>query len=504
MEKITLKINGETDFEVTSPLVMIGRGSDNAISFPEDTNVSRYHARIEQREDGFWLVDQGSSNGTTLNGAPVEGEMLLQDGDTILFGGTSQLGVTIDDGKPAEEEEEADESAESNSVAASTPEETAKSNKTLYLTAGGIVGLAVVFIAVAGIVYFVRSSSGCNATAQIVSPDSGETISEAVDVEVKVTNPQCVQKAVFYVGEKEFASSNSEPFTVSLDPKQLPDDLADGDTYGLKVVLIDKSGARISQSNEIALAFETLEQKPGKTEVTEANTQTPQTPQTPQNPKVGVIDTQTMVTNLLKQFSGGSKYKLDQEFLVEVNKKTSEYVSEGYFARAMPYKDTINEEYVKEQNLDAPFGYVLAMSRSKFNPGKQADGEGLWRISKEVLEQNNFSLADNCGAETLSDPLQKCSTKVSAIYLKYLVLKVFDGDVIYSVSAVGMSPNDAAAFKATLPANREDFWKVIKSAKQREEIVRFFAAGIVAENPQKFGLKKDRPISELYKITIGN
>lgn len=499
MEKITLKINGETDFEVTTPMVTIGRGSDNSIAFPADANVSRYHARIEQREDGFWLVEQGSSNGTTLNGADFDNEILLQDGDSILFGGSSRLDVQIENDEPEEDAEEESEATPAQTTVA--PEE-AKSNKSLYLVAGGVLVLAVVLVASAGTFYWVNSSKKCDATAKIISPESGETINEAVDVEIEVTNAQCVQKAVFLIGGKEFASASESPYRVSLDPKELPDDLSDGDTYGLSVILVDEKGERISQSNNIALAFEVLENKPKEPEIVTQPTQTTQKPV--QTTKVGVIDTQTMVNNLLKQFSGGVKYKPSQEFFVEVNKKTAEYVAEGYSTRAAQYRDTINTAYVFEQNLDAPIGYMLAMSRSKFNAAKQADGEGLWRISKEALEANGFNLAEVCGAETLSDPAQKCSAKVSALYLKSLVLNVFEGDIIYSVAAIGMPPNEAAAFKMTLPQNREDFWKVIKSPKQREEIVRFFAAGIVAENPQRFGLKKDRPISDLYKVAMGN
>ncbi|HRH45025.1 MAG TPA: FHA domain-containing protein [Pyrinomonadaceae bacterium] len=504
MEKITLKINDETDFEVANPMVTIGRGSDNVISFPDDTNVSRYHARIEQREDGFWLVEQGSSNGTTLNGEDFDGEILLQDGDTILFGGSSKLGVQIIDDEAEDDEDDESESSASAVETAPPAAAAAKSNSSLLLVAGGVIGLAVIFVAAAGIYYWATSTSKCDATAKIISPDSGETISEAVDVEIEVKDSsQCVQKAVFVLGEKEFASASAEPYKVTLDPQQFPDDLADGNTYGLKVVLIDTKGQRISQSNEIALAFEVLETKPKEPEITQTQPTEPTTKPV-QTTKVGVIDTQTMVINLLKQFSGTPKYKIDQQFLVEVNKKSAEYVSEGYFARASQYKDTINVEYVSEKDLDAPLGYILAMSRSKFNNQKQGNEEGLWRISKEVLEANGFNLAQVCGTETLSDPSQKCSAKVSALYLKSLVLNVFERDLIYSIVAVGMPPNDAAAFKATLPANREDFWNVIKSPKQREEVVNFFAAGIVAENPQKFGLKKDHPISELYRNLVGN
>lgn len=500
MEKVTLKINGEEDFEVNHPMVTIGRSADNTVSFPADANVSLYHARIEQREDGFWLIDQDSSNGTTLNDEKVDNEILLEDGDTILFGGTSQIVVGIED-EDAEDDEDSDDVT---SAQVAEPQPAAKKNTGLYLMAGGVISLALVFTAVAGGVYLFSAPKKCEATARIISPDSGETLTEAVDVEIEVTNSQCVQKAVFMIGEKEFASAKSEPFQVSLDPKQLPDDLADGNTYGLKVVLIDAKGERISQSNEVALAFETLETKPKEPEIVETPPTNDPTPKPVQTTKVGISDTQTMVTGLLKQFSGKTSYKLDQQFLLEVNKKTAEYVAEGYFTKASQYRDTINVTYVQEQNLEAPLGYILAMSRSKFNPGKQADGEGLWRMSAQILTENGVNLSELCGTETLSDVSQKCSAKVSALYLKALVLNVFENDVIYSIAAIGMPPNEAAAFKATLPANREDFWKHLKSPKQREEVVKFFAAGIVAENPQKFGLKKDRPISELYKITMGN
>jgi hypothetical protein len=38
----------------------------------------------------FWLIDLGSSNGTTLNGEAVRGDKKLNDGDEILLGGTSR------------------------------------------------------------------------------------------------------------------------------------------------------------------------------------------------------------------------------------------------------------------------------------------------------------------------------------------------------------------------------------------------------------------------------
>ena len=183
-----------------------------------------------------------------------------------------------------------------------------------------------------------------------------------------------------------------------------------------------------------------------------------------------------------------------------MQKRTSEFAQEGYFTRAARYRDAINVAFVREQNIDAPLGYLLAMSRSKFDPAKQGSEEGLWRMNTEFVTSNSYN--GMCGNEPISDASQNCAAKAAALYLKAIVYGVFDGDPIYSAAVFGKSPQDAGIWKATLPANRGDVWNAIKTPQEREQLVRFFAAGIVAENPQKFGLKKDRPLSELYRVTM--
>lgn len=503
MPKVTLTINGEENYESNHPLITIGRTSDNNVPIPDDTNISRYHARIEQREDGYWFVDQGSSNGSSVNGNQVESEMLLESGDEILLGGSSRILFETDEVEEEEEEETSGSAGSSSTVgAAETNEEgKTKGSSTMMMVAGTVVGLALVSVAVAGYVFWNSAGSKCAATARIISPESGETLTEATDVEVDVTNSQCVQKVVYLLNGKEVASSSSEPFSVSIDPQQ-HGDLADGGTYKLTVVLIDPKGEIIVQpENGIYMAFETIE-TPTPTPV---QTETPvgkPTPKVTQGKTVSAIETKELGERLINNLLGGNRYRLDPQFWVEVNKKLPEYVSEGYSVRAAKYAEQINFSYVIEQNVDASLGFILAMSRSKFNPVKQGAEEGLWRMSNEFATAN--FLNGMCGTETIGDASQNCAAKASALYQKGIYISVFDRDVIYSVAAFGMSSQEAAEWKASLPADRRDFWKIIKSPKQREEIVRFFAAGIVAENPGRFGLKKDKPLSDLYKITMSN
>ncbi len=63
---------------------VVGRTDDCAIR-NTDSSVSRVHARIECRADGFYVRDLESTNGTFVNNLPVA-DSKLEDGDYIRFG----------------------------------------------------------------------------------------------------------------------------------------------------------------------------------------------------------------------------------------------------------------------------------------------------------------------------------------------------------------------------------------------------------------------------------
>ena len=64
----------------------LGREADNTLSIPEAA-VSRYHARVERRAGGHWIIDNGSTNGTVVNGARVQAHR-LRDHDVVRVGDT--------------------------------------------------------------------------------------------------------------------------------------------------------------------------------------------------------------------------------------------------------------------------------------------------------------------------------------------------------------------------------------------------------------------------------
>ena len=65
---------------------VIGRLPECAVVL-QDPNVSRRHAEIRLRQDAVVLVDLDSTNGTLVNGSPVQ-ESPLVDGDEVTVGET--------------------------------------------------------------------------------------------------------------------------------------------------------------------------------------------------------------------------------------------------------------------------------------------------------------------------------------------------------------------------------------------------------------------------------
>ncbi|HEY2867386.1 MAG TPA: FHA domain-containing protein [Pyrinomonadaceae bacterium] len=519
MPEAKVKFSGR-ECDLGDRLVTAGRSSDNDISFVDDSNVSRYHVEIEPRGNEYWVIDLKSSNGTAVNGEKLTGERLLNDGDKVVLGGSAEMEFTTGADAKAMAGE-----ASTGTAAAPKPRKKADKKKTdepaasggieteaaaasggaksMLIVAGILCCLALLCVVGSAGAYYFSRKSGCKATAEITKPENGDTISNPTQVEVDAKDTGCVAKAVFLLDGTEIAEADGEPYTATIDPNNFPD-LSDGGNHSLQIVLVDQSGKEMPQAKPVLLAFETRAVgKPSPSvEIVAGNTnQQGQQQQSSQGAaSVTLLETQQMTINIVKQFRGGFTYNVsNKQMLQEIQKMIPQYVQEGYFARATQYRDAINVAYVREQNLDATLGFMLAMSRSKFVPTKQGDNEGLWQMSNTFVTSNGYN--GLCGTETLSDPSQNCAAKASALYMKAIVYSVFDGDEVYAAAAFGKSPADAVAWKATLPANRADVWNVIKTAPEREQLVRFFAAAIVTENPQKFGLKNDHPLSELYRVT---
>lgn len=65
----------------------VGRSKEADIQI-DDRYASSLHARVFSRDGRFYAEDMNSTNGTLLNGATLQGEAELIDGDTVQIGDT--------------------------------------------------------------------------------------------------------------------------------------------------------------------------------------------------------------------------------------------------------------------------------------------------------------------------------------------------------------------------------------------------------------------------------
>lgn len=90
-EALLIDLSQKTDREryaLTDKPVMIGRIPAHDVERYDsvviaDATVGRRHAVMDFHDDAFWIQDQGSVNGTFVNGRRIESEHRLQDGDEV-------------------------------------------------------------------------------------------------------------------------------------------------------------------------------------------------------------------------------------------------------------------------------------------------------------------------------------------------------------------------------------------------------------------------------------
>jgi pSer/pThr/pTyr-binding forkhead associated (FHA) protein len=86
---------GSKSIPVDDERMSFGRGSEATFRF-EDDGLSRLNSTIYREGDRVWIVDDNSTNGTYVNGSPAApAGTPLRDGDTIKIGHKTQFTVNI-------------------------------------------------------------------------------------------------------------------------------------------------------------------------------------------------------------------------------------------------------------------------------------------------------------------------------------------------------------------------------------------------------------------------
>ena len=222
------------------------------------------------------------------------------------------------------------------------------------------------------------------------------------------------------------------------------------------------------------------------------------------NADVEAAEIHSMVLQLASQISQKSGYEFGPEFIELIRARSQEYASEKALLAARQYRREINKSF-RDEGLNPLIGYVLAMSRSKFDLASAEKGIGVWQIPAEVARSQGYLAA---GENSAKLKVPEVSAQIAASYTRQLLSAFDTEDFMYAIGCFGMSLQQAGQLQARLitvmpdAKGRRDIAKInragVLSSEQVDNIVRFFAAGIVGENPQKFGLADAQPLSSLY------
>jgi pSer/pThr/pTyr-binding forkhead associated (FHA) protein len=485
----------------------VGRARDNLICI-DDQAISQYHAVIEKRGDWFWLSDLGSTNGTTINGEPVTQERKLRDGDLISIGGAAAIAFRSNEGlHHLSTGDYADNVSPATPDDAETPEPRevvqAPHTSPLLIVAAIVAGIVIAGGAVLLALKFV---DGSDASVRVLSPETGSTIRGPQTIRIEAESAKDIEEVFYLLDGIEFASAEHPPFEVTLDPAQLDTKVRNlkSGNHVLTVTVQDKEGNKKPQSETVLLAFESKETAADAGEAKEPSAESNKQVVT-QSAQSSASDVVALSRNLAAAISGKSFYDFDSQFADGIRRQTNSY-RVNVMDDASRYRRQIGSAF-NSKGLPPAIGYVMALSESRFKEDDANSNQkiGFWQVPRQIALEQGYILPDESSA-ALKDV--KRSAEIAASYINDLV-NAFGGmdGFIYAIACYGMPLSQAAKVRARLEeidpnaTDRKDFWRMVKSGvvarDGADRVARFFAAGIVGENPQAFGLN-GRPLSSLY------
>lgn len=164
MHEVTLTIWSEGQSQqrpFAGSRLTIGRGEQADLCL-RDTGLSRIHASLHREAQRVWVLDEGSTNGTFVNGQRVTASGApLKDGDQISLGDTTKISLRFGAQKQA--------AAQQGTAKPSAPEQATASLPLVPLTIAAAVVIGILAAVAAG-AWYIRKGKTAPNVVQNVTP----------------------------------------------------------------------------------------------------------------------------------------------------------------------------------------------------------------------------------------------------------------------------------------------------------------------------------------------
>lgn len=494
MLKISLTFStdyGAEEIALEGEKISLGRGDvDKKI---DDDGLSRLHATIFRENDEFWIVDENSTNGSFVNGEKVNPHgTLLFDGDTIKIGNYTEIAVKIFEAEEEKEEEKKEETSATNvpTGAADVPVKTEAKADAAKSSFGMIplliTGLAVFVIAASAVFIGVKVLGSDTTTAPEISNQEFEEIEIAKKDDKPKTTKTTVTDTDGETGGGSGSTTGVTP-TPSATPK-----LPDNPNAGKVLVTETKKYQELSEEEKrqyISVKAESIAQIIG-------------------NQKSEPIPPAAI--SKIKEHLDGYANRLKKTTNDDCSQSgwmRSDFLS--VLKRATKTSPFIVRNFERE-NVVPQVGIYVAMVESEHCEclTSNTGAVGMFQFLPRTAPDYGLSAGDRC----LPEP----ASKAAAIYLKTLIDSAGAGAESVPLAIAGYNSGQGAQrinLKEVLQAKGKEsrsFWTMVEnedemlskySTQFKKENVnyvpKFFAAAIIGENPQDFGVNQ-KPLS-LYR-----
>lgn len=458
--------DGSQEIVIDRDRITLGRGTDADQRFA-DNSLSRVHASIYREGDRVWIVDEHSSNGTFVNGEAVNPSGTpLKNGDSIRLGNETILRVHAEErAAPA---------------AAVTPP--AERSKVTVASASPASILPVALIAFAFLIFSVSGFLIVYKALGIGKPEVVRDDTDLDDVDERPT-PKPSMKTN---SKEDKPARNSAEFT-SPTPGPSPEA---SQTTAISTQPSGKNYLAMSETekrqylSDRAMRIAQVIGNRGSEEI----------------PSAALDKIKSFTDAYAKRINvkplGGCKFGDNLEVTYARASKNAPFIVKAF----------------NEKGIDPRIGLYLAMIESEHCVCLQSPTGplGMFQFTKATGEIHGLKTVKGASP---TNPDERCepepSAKAAASYMKALTGRYGTGPASvplaigsYNSGEGGLSSNLTKALESNSGLPR-DFWSLISKgdilSKQFQSenfkyVPKFFAAAIVGENPQDFGMKL-QPIS---------